>query len=177
MLKTKAIGLHHGLENDQAGPAESPQPPPSLNRGCQSECRTTTQAAAQASWVRFLPSVLHSDSSSSEFKNGFSQEEGSFLAMLTKYILVKNVWDGLNQQNTGWIHPVSLNGHIKSCIHQLSFGVRKPNQPYEINTIQGGHKWAGSLLLWFEIQQGLTFKHSGFSLCFWYLNWVHSNFQ
>lgn len=116
-------------ENDQAGPAGNPLPPPSLNRGCQDECRTTTQAAAQTSWVRFLPSVLHSDSFSRELKNGFSWEEGSFLAMLTKYILVRNVWDGSNQRNTVWIHSLSLNGHIKSCVHQLSFGVRKPNQP------------------------------------------------
>lgn len=72
VLKTKALRLHQGVENGQAGPTENPQPPPSLHRGCQSQCRTTTQAAAQTSSVRFLPSVLHSDSYSSELKNGFS---------------------------------------------------------------------------------------------------------
>lgn len=104
--KTKATGLHQDLDNDQAGPAKNPRPP-SLYRGCQSERRTTPQAAAQTSPVRFLPSVLNSDSYSNELKNGFSQEEGSFLAMLTKYILVKSVWDGLKP--------------TKHCMDSLSF--------------------------------------------------------
>lgn len=106
-LKTKGIGVHQALENEQAGHAGNPEPSPSLYRDCQSECRLTTQAAAQTSWVRFLPSLLTSDSYSIELKNGFSREEGSFLAMLTKYILVKKAWDGLKP--------------TEHCVDSLSF--------------------------------------------------------
>lgn len=180
MQKTKAGGLHQDLDNDQAGPAESPQPP-SLYRGCQSESRTTTQAVAQTSQVRFLPSVLNSDSYSSELKNGFSWEERSFLAMLTKYILVNNVWDGLKPTKHCMDSLISLNGRIKSCTHQPSTGVGKENQTNQpTRSIQSGVGTNGMDHHCHRLKFSKA-SHFSMSLRLFTLllisEWVHSNFQ